>query len=217
MVYSSLRVMVAPTAEPISLDVARQHCRIDNNDDDNLLEMYLTAARVMAENYLGRVLMTQTLVSTLQRHPDPRPYSGDGSWLTYGLLFPTPQRRRHTIELARAPVQSVSSVILRDDIGADTTIDPSAYLVDLNLEPARLRLDWAAITALPNITWPLVHLQITFIAGYASIAAIPQPIINSILLTTAALYERRGDEAETEFPKAAHSLLDPYRIQFFGN
>jgi hypothetical protein len=92
----------------------------------------------------------------------------------------------------------------------------SLYIADLALEPGRIRPDWDHVIAnLGTVSWPIQHQQIAFTAGYANPAAIPQPIIQSIMITTMWLYERRGDEVG-ERPEAAEWLLKDYRLQFFG-
>jgi hypothetical protein len=92
----------------------------------------------------------------------------------------------------------------------------SLYIADLALEPGRIRPDWDHVIAnLGTVSWPIQHQQIVFTAGYANPAAIPQPIITSIMITAMWLYERRGDEVG-ERPEAAEWLLKDYRIQFFG-
>ena len=47
--------------------MVNQHCRIDNNADDDQLAGTLTAARTMAELYLNRALLTRTLLSASSR------------------------------------------------------------------------------------------------------------------------------------------------------
>jgi hypothetical protein len=58
MFQTTLAVKTPPKGEPVSIVLARQHCRIDNSSDDALLAMYLTTARQMAEQYLSRALLT---------------------------------------------------------------------------------------------------------------------------------------------------------------
>ena len=131
---TTLTVTEEPTAEPVSIEQVKRHCRIDSNADDELLTGYLTAARVMAEGYLSRALLTQTLLWTM------RPSSE----------LPRDRLRLHgTLELPRAPVQSILSVTTLDEWGNATTISPASlpvtpaavilgYVADLTLEPATL-------------------------------------------------------------------------------
>ena len=111
---TTLTVTEEPTAEPVSIEQVKRHCRIDSNADDELLTGYLTAARVMAEGYLSRALLTQTLLWTL------RPSSE----------LPRDRLRLHeTLELPRAPVQSILSVTTLDEWGNATTILPASLPV----------------------------------------------------------------------------------------
>ncbi len=209
---STVQVVSPPAIEPVSLDLARQHCRIDSNADDSLIQVYITAARTMAEAYLSRALITQTLL-----------------WVVtpQGRLHPERSRLRGVLELPRAPVQSIASVTVLDVLGNTTAVPAAAlpvvppaellgYRTDLLHAPARLAI--GADTPLSGgalvRNTALENVQITFVAGYGAVAtAVPQPIIHAILLTTGFLYEHRGD-SDGELPKAAEWLLDPYRMMF---
>ena len=193
--------------------MVKQHCRIDNNADDDLLAGYLTTARVMAEGYLSRALLTQTLLWTL------RPSS---------MLRPREARFWGTLELPRAPVQSIASVTTLDIWGNATTITPAAlpltppavilgYVADLALEPATLFIGRETILsggAAIHAT-QLQHIQISMVAGYGPAPAVPQTIVQAIMMTTAFLYEHRGDSGGA-MPDAAMWLLDRHRMQFLG-
>ena len=209
---TTLRITTPPAVEPVSSSMAIAHARIDASDEDSLITTYLMTARMLAEQFLGRALITQTLVWTIK--DDPRTHHAGYMWRTW-------HRRRETLELPRAPVQSVSSVVFRDALGTDNTIDPSNLRIDTDFEPARVRVDWEGVEAAYTaagmpINYPLEHIQVTFIAGYGDNPTnIPMPIINAILLMTAWLYEQRGDVGG-EMPAAAESLLWPYRIVNFG-
>jgi uncharacterized phiE125 gp8 family phage protein len=213
MFQTTLAVKTPPKGEPVSIVLARQHCRIDNSSDDALLAMYLTTARQMAEQYLSRALLTQTLTWTV------RPYLERRTEVSFlrGPLF-----------LPRAPVQSVSSVTALDRLGNATTIAaavlpvvPPAFLVGYNLdistEPAKLYIGQTTpLTGGRDLRCTeLESVQVEFTAGYADVDDIPKAIINAILLTTGFLYENRGDVA-AEMPRAAEWLLDAYRIMFVG-
>lgn len=208
--YTTTTVKTPPRVEPAVLEIAKSHLRVDSGNEDELISGYLQAARSWAESFLGRALITQTLVYTMRR---PHTYDRNHEWWG-GNLF----RRSHAIELPRSPVQSVSSVIYRDDTGVDFPINLANVLSDLTLEPARLQIDWSAVSLAASIpiAWPLQHIQITFVAGYGADGSfVPQPITNAILLLTAFLYEHRGDNGG-EMPVAAERLLWMHRIPSFG-
>lgn len=207
LLHTALQVATPPDAEPININIVRQHCRIDAQYDDVLLKMYLTTARSWAESYLNRALLEQTLVQTLSSGLKLADEGYDALWHRH---------LRGSIELSRAPVISISSVVLLDSEGDETTLEPSMYIFDTALEPCRLKLDWQMIEGLTTINWPLEHIQIAFVAGYGTGPDdIPAPIIHGILLLVAFLYERRGD-AGGDMPLAAERLLAMHRIAFFG-
>jgi uncharacterized phiE125 gp8 family phage protein len=210
---STVTIVTPPATEPVSIDLLRSHLRVDTANDDLLLANYLRAARTMAELYLSRALVTQTLLWTMQPVNPVWPRN-------HGLWW--------TLELPRMPVQSVSSVVTLDRQGYSTTIAAAVlpvvypnyftgYIADLAQEPARLRI--SPRTILANMRelceTNLEYVQVTFVAGYApSGPAIPQPIIDAILMTAANLYEHRGDEADVPMPRAIEWLLDPYRMMW---
>lgn len=213
---TALTVTAPPAVEPVSVDLAKAHARIDGVSDDDLVALYLATARQLAEAFLGRALITQTLQWTLR--PDPPPYGGGGivagSWLSGGTVWGSTLSR--PLELPRSPVQSVSSVVVTDANGANTTIDPTIYTLDLALQPSRLWLNLGQLPSTVSIVYPVQHVQVTFVAGYGADGTfVPKTIINAILLMTAWLYEQRGD-AGGDMPKAAEALLWPHRIVNFG-
>ena len=52
----TVRLITPPAAEPVTLEMARLHTRADAVEDDALLRMLITAARVQAEDFTRRVL-----------------------------------------------------------------------------------------------------------------------------------------------------------------
>jgi hypothetical protein len=53
------------------------------------------------------------------------------------------------------------------------------------------------------------------VAGYGAADDVPATVIQAIMITTAFLYEHRGDSAAV-MPDAATWLLDRQRLQFLG-
>ena len=210
---TTLAVTTQPAGEPATVEMVKQHCRIDNNADDDLLAGYLTTARIMAEGYLSRALLTQTIALDRAALVDAARRGG---------------RLRGTLELPRAPVQSIASVTTLDIWGNATTIPAAAlpltppaailgYVADLALEPATLFIGRETVLsggAALHAT-QLRQVQVAMVAGYGAAADVPAPIIQAIMMTTAFLYEHRGD-AGGAIPDAAMWLLDRYRLQFLG-
>jgi uncharacterized phiE125 gp8 family phage protein len=212
---TTLVVTTEPTAEPVSIEQVKRHCRIDSNADDELLTGYLTAARVMAEGYLSRALLTQTLLWTVQPSSERR--GGRDRSRLHG-----------TLELPRAPVQSIESVATLDVWGNATTIPAAVlpvpplteiigYVADLSLEPSTLFIggETPLSGGFALRFTRLQYLQVSMVAGYEDTTGILPTTIQAIMMTTAFLYEHRGDSA-VAMPDAAQWLLDRQRLQFLG-
>jgi uncharacterized phiE125 gp8 family phage protein len=199
--FSAVQVAVPPAGEPVSVDLARLHLRVDQYSDDALIETYITAARTWAEMFLGRALLTQQLAWTLSQDQPPNgaPYlSMPLSLLVLPMWFQWPQ-----------PVISVDQVSY-GQWGQTDTVLTAGTDYDADITSARLRIHPGA-EVLPND-----HLQVLFTAGYGvGAASVPGPILTAILVLTAFLYENRGD-TPAEMPTAATMLLTPYRIVRFG-
>jgi uncharacterized phiE125 gp8 family phage protein len=192
------RVTVGPTAEPISIEQARTHLRIEAfgsppaHPDDDYVEGLITAARLWVQAYLGRAIGTQTVVVSLDAFKDK-------------------------IELPLAPAQSVESITYIDSNGATQSV--ASYQFNNYKTPAIIR-------PLFNQSWPSTRAQesavlITYTAGYTvgespDEFAVPEPIIKAMQLIIGHLYENRQEVStmETyELPMGVKTLLQPYRIE----
>ncbi|QHC35357.1 phage head-tail connector protein [Komagataeibacter xylinus] len=210
--YSTVSVISPPAAEPVSLQVLQEHARIDYDYDNTLLGMYLSGARQAVEQFLGRVLITQTL-RWVMAHQAPInqfplvPFTAYifPMWMPYSMLFQRP------IELPRAPVQAINSISVGEWGTADTVLSADQYSADLMTDPGRVRLH-AGVATLPSD-----HISIEFVAGYGNDGtAVPVPIQLAILLMATFLYEHRGDDGG-DMPDAVKNLLWPYRLYAFGD
>lgn len=210
--YSSLRVTTAPAIEPVSLDEAKRHLRLDTDGEDDLIPGFISAAREIAESQLNRALITQTLTWTMSQDPPsgalpllPMPL------LILPVILTAPQVMNRPLELPRCPVQSIVSVSQADTDGTEHVLTTDDWIADLALDPARLRLNW---TTMPRY---LQHIQVVFVAGYGDNATdVPEPIRAAIKLLVAWLYEHRGDDAAEIWPKAVDYLLSSRRVFSFG-
>lgn len=181
-----LSLASAPTIEPVSVQEARLHCRVDDSADNSYVTALITAARIMAEQFTRRVFITQ-------------------SWVMYMDAWPCDR----FIEIPKAPLQGISSIVTYDDSDAATTFASSNYYVDLISKPGRVVLRSTA--SWPDVDRVANGIVINFVAGYgAAPAGIPQDIRQAILLIVAHLYENRGD-VSAEMPATAELLLGNYR------
>ena len=181
-----LSLSTAPTVEPVSLSEAKLFARIDTALDNDYVESLVTVSRRMCEDYTRRSFISQT-------------------WVMYLDAFPC----ANFIEVPRAPLVSVTSVVTYDDSDNATTFASSNYYADTVTRPGRIVLRTTAV-------WPTVlrvanGIAITFVAGYdATPAGVPADIRHAILMTIAHLYENRGDEVST-LPPIAEMLLSPHK------
>lgn len=210
MGYAALRVIQAPTTEPVDIATARQHCRVDADYDDNLLAMYLTSARLRAEMYLNRALFTQKLQYAITWAPPPTATPLVPQSLT---VFPLnwPPLVKRPIELPRAPTQSVEQITW-GPLDNMQPADPDDYQLNLGVEPAYVAVK---PQLLPQI--PQQSMIIDYTGGYddGDPNAVPMPIRHAILIGTAFYYEQRGD-VTADLPAVFYRLLDPYRLWTFA-
>lgn len=182
----SLVLNTPPSVEPVTLDQAKAHLRIDSGDDDALITALISAARARAEWHTGRAFVTQGWTLWLD------------DWPCDGVA-----------EIPLPPLQSVASVTLygRDD--AATVLDAAVYQVDAAAQPGRVALKPGAgvFTDLRCIN----AVAMAFTAGYGDASTVPAPIVQAILRILAQLYAHRGDDAPS-LDDATLSLLAPYRI-----
>jgi Phage gp6-like head-tail connector protein len=156
----SLQLVTGPLAEPVTLALAKAQCRVDLDDDDDLIQLYISVARAAAESYTQRAIFPQTWVRTLDHFPL--------WWSEYGTVNPAYRKdwpyysdfwNRIRIDLPRPRTLAVVSITYVDMNGNTQTLDPSTYNVDLTSEPARI------VPSFSNY-WPS---QMTYIPGSVKI------------------------------------------------
>lgn len=175
----SLNQSTAPTAEPVSLDEAKAHLRIEHDAEDSFIGSLLAAAREEVETYLNRQLMTAT-------------------WDLYLDYFPCGR----VLLLPKNPVQSVTSITYTDTAGNAQTFSSASYSSDVYSEPARIVLkdtySWPSVLSVPNV------VKVRFVAGYTSALLVPGKIKAALLLMLERLWKRDGEG----LPTAAVNLLN---------
>ena len=182
----SIVLTTPPVIEPVTLDEAKTHLKVDTTDDDTLIGTLISAARAKAEWNTGRALITQ-------------------DWTFAADCWP----QDNVFELPFPPLQSVTSVTAYALDDTAMVLDPSIYQVDTMSSPARLTLK--ANASPPVNLRALNAVQIVFTAGYGdSENDVPALIREAILEIVADMYVNRGDTDEV--PLAAMALLAPYRI-----
>lgn len=166
------QIVTPSSIEPLTLDEAKGHLRVDISDDDALITAMVKAAREYAESYTHRALLTQT-------------------WKYYVHEWPRDPYKQW-IDLPFPPLQSVASVVYQDCNGLNWTWSTSQYQVDAVSEPGRVLLAY-------QCAWPSVTLNvgnpicITFSCGYGTPDDIPEGIKLGMKVDLTDLYDHRGE------------------------
>lgn len=182
----------APALEPIGLQEAKDHVRVDHDSEDALIKRLITAARRRAEQFTRRAFITQT-------------------WELHLDAFPAEDR----FVVPKPPLRSVTSITYDPDDDTVQTLDADVYRVDTNSEPGRIIL--AHAESWPDDTLePGPAVTVTFENGYGDEPDdVPSDIIQGILMDLGHLYEHRETvivgQTSVELPLAAEALLWPYR------
>lgn len=196
-----LTLATAADGEPISLDEARAHLRVDIDDDDELIVACIAAARSHVEGICGRSFVSQTWDYTL-----------DNEWPW--LLNMDTRCHEQMIELPRAPLVSVTSITYVDTAGATQTLASNQYVVDGAGTIGRIYPAY-------GVTWPSVREQnraitVRFVAGYGAAVSVPEALKQALLLLIGHFYSQRQPvvvgQTVAEVPMAVGSLVAPYRI-----
>lgn len=189
-----LVLLTGPAEEPVTLDEAKAHLRVDSAADDALIGSLITAAREHVEAHCRRALVTQVWDLFLDEWP-----AGD------------------EIRLAMPPLRSVESVSYFRADGTTGTVAALDYMVDAVCEPG-------AVVLVGSAGWPVVELRprngvrVRFEAGYGAAAAVPRAIRQAVLLIVGALYENREQVIVAQgvnlalLPFGVEALLAPYRV-----
>jgi len=163
-----LILTTAANEEPVTLNDARTHLRISDDDrtEDALILGIISAARIEAERTLGRPLVSQSWTAKMDGFPDS-----------------------DEIELPLPPLVSVTTVKYVDPDGELQTFSSAYYTVDTSGVCGRIYLNY-------GYSWPDIRLEpnavrIEFVAGYGDASAVPEDVRAWMLLRIGDRYEHR--------------------------
>ena len=194
--HYSLTVKTEPSTEPVTTAEAKEQLRIDSSDEDTFIDTLILAARIAAENFTGRRLITTVLEMRL----DGFPVGGDAIWI------PGP------------PLIVVNTMVYTHVDGtAGTSWASSKWTSDIYATPGRIvpafGESYPATRDVPNA------VTIDYDAGYGAASAVPGPIKHAMKMMLAHWWVNReevvvGVSAAT-VPMAAQRLMWPYKVQVF--
>jgi hypothetical protein len=208
--YRGHVLLTGPVAEPVSAIDVKDQLELDPNDTakNAQIELYITAAREMIEEYTGISLITQTWKLTLDHWPNDRQQWWSGT--RQGSVDELMQSGRASqVIIPRYPLQSV------DEINADGVAVTVAdvFIVDTQQKPGRLIVK-------RGYTWPVVlgranGIDIEYTAGYGSAASdVPAALRLAIIQMASYMFEHRGDcdTASAIQKSGAQSLVNSYKM-----
>src|SRR5438270_3112905 len=94
-------IVNGPAVEPIALADAKQWLKLETSDDDDVVGALITAARLMVEAQIRRMLITQTWRLIYDRWPNDR-----------------------LVKIPLAPFQSLPAMRVYDASGAAQAVSP---------------------------------------------------------------------------------------------
>ena len=210
---SGIRVTTQPTIEPISIEEAKEHLRLDDDVDDIPVKTFIKAARLWAEKFTGRAFITRTV----QQYLDS----------TASVLDPLFEGMRtgietraysNYIELAASPAINVTSINYYNDSDTQSTWATSNYYVDTISDLGRIYLRDGG--TFPTDLRAANGLEINYTAGYGTARSdVPEDIRLAMLQYMTFAYEHRGEFERfppPEPPKILNNLLYPYKIMRLG-
>lgn len=199
LLAGATKLITGPATEPVTLDEAKQHLRVDHDDEDELIAELIVAARMHVENVTWRALVTQT-------------------WECAFPAWPRPEGSRGRLELPYAPLQSVTSVKYTDSDAVTTTVASTVYEVDTYATPG-------VVVPKAGQSWPsftpsaINAVTVRYVCGYGTAAAVPGLLKAAIKLLVGHWYENReatvvaAGTVATVLPLAVESIVNQYQVR----
>lgn len=162
-------VIAAGTPEPLTRTEAKANLHVAHDGDDLRIDSLIIAAREYVEVWTGRSLVPQTITLKLDCFPG---YQHD-----------------YAIRLPRGPVTTFTSIAYYDQNNVSQTLASTEYQAALSSEPAR-------VVPVSLAIWPVTYdrleaITVTYVAGYATPAAVPERIKQAMHLLIAHWYLNR--------------------------
>lgn len=203
-------ITAPPETEPLTLEEASAHLRVDSADDASLITALISVAREQSDALTGHVsavtsykLIAPSWAALCGQETNPSYYRARD----VGELL-------NCITLFRSPLASVESIkYIASGDSALTTIDDAEYAVITAARPGIIQI----LTALPNLADRPDAIQIEFTAGYdGETNIIPPTLKHLVKMLVAHFYETRNPIAfstPSEIPLTIQHLVNFNRIR----
>jgi uncharacterized phiE125 gp8 family phage protein len=188
-----VRIKTDVITDIVSLEEAKNWCKITGSQDDNVIEMLLTSAREALEKYTASTFAQKTIYATWIEIPD--------DWI---------------LELPYGPVISVDKVYSIDDEGTEVlqTVNSDYYVYGDTEAVIKVSQFWS--------TGERVHrsIRVEYKAGYGDTLteALPERLREAILKEVATQYKFRDNLSEVStvlLSNESKALAAPYRRQLW--
>lgn len=194
----SVRILTQPATEPVSLAEAKDHLRVDSNDENNFITALIVTARQHCEQFTRRAFVTQTIRVSFDR------FCGN---------------ERNGINIPKPPLVSVQEIRYVDQNREWQLLAADRYEVLTDLDPGVvIPVDPAGSGegVWPSTAARVGAVRIDYTAGYGDAADVHSPIKQAMLLLIGQYHEFRENVGSgtsfTEIPYAVKSLLQPYSL-----
>jgi hypothetical protein len=219
----ALKQKVAPAVEPLTLEEAKNHLRVDADidEDDALINNLIAAARQDCEKFQNRAYITQTWELWLDAWPEKdyielplpplqEPAVTAGSFVT-GAVYRILTVGTTDFTLIGAASSTVGLIFTATGAGSGTgTATPSVIIKYYDTDDAESTFDLGnyfvdvksepgRVVLANGESWPGTTLRpangicVTFVAGYGLAEDVPSNIKSAMLLLIGHLYEHRED------------------------
>jgi uncharacterized phiE125 gp8 family phage protein len=183
-------IVIEPPQPIITLAEAKQQLKVDADDDDALIEIFIAAATGHIDGphgWLGRAIGVQTLEAGLG-----------------GFVF-------DPIRLPYPPLMDLISIRYEDVTGVWRDLDPATYEVRDGEIGTAWGKSWPGTRSYRGARRSVL---VRYRAGYE---VLPAPIRVALLMMVDDLYRNRGNVAvgtvgEIKMPMASSMLLQPFRV-----
>jgi uncharacterized phiE125 gp8 family phage protein len=186
---------LAPDTEPVNIDQASEHLRVDSSDDLALIESLIAVAREYVDSVTGRVSSVSGWRLTASAWAD---------------LFGSSQT--DVFSLHRTPLVSVESIsYYAPDAATLTVLSASNYRAITTTEPGLIQIHGD----LPDLDDRPDAIQIEFTAGYSDPSLAPAVLRHAIKMVVSHLYENRLPVAFascSEIPYSLSNLIENQKV-----
>jgi uncharacterized phiE125 gp8 family phage protein len=185
----TVKLVTAPTTEPLTLSDAKLYMHIDHTDEDSMIQSFITASRDYIETFTRRTLPITEWELILDSFPEK-------------IVVPKP------------PLQSVTSITYKNKDGSTTTMSETDYIVDDESEPGKI----IPADSWPDVElYPVNAVRVRYSAGYDNVPEVFNQAIKLLVSHMYENREivREGGQNAVQIPFTVDAMIYPHRAGWF--